>query len=131
MRAVGIEATHKENYLQRRSLSGVPRSAYPTRQFPLTIEHTVLWADRDKTATGRKFESKTSRKEARGKTLSYSTESAEVRRGLNASRMDEWEEWRRFQTGHLTREDRTPLNQVTGDDDRRKPDAIRSAVEQF
>ena len=103
----------------------------PQDSFPLTIEHTVLWADRDKTATRRKFESKTSRKEARGKTLNYSTESAEVRRGLNASRMDEWEEWQRFQTGHLIREDRTPLNQITGDDDRRKPDAIRSAVEQF
>ena len=67
-----------------------PRGAFVARQSELTIELTAFWAERAKTAIGKKFESKNSKKEARGKTLNYSTESAEVRQGLDASRKAEW-----------------------------------------
>ena len=89
---VGARTTRKENDPRRRSFSA-PRSAFAARLFPLTVEHTAFWAERAKTAIGKKFESKNSKKEARGKTLNYSTESAEVRHGLDASRKVEWEKW--------------------------------------
>ena len=62
---VGARATRKENYLQRRSFSA-PRSAFAARLFPLTVEHTAFWAERAKTAIGKKFASKNSKKGSPG-----------------------------------------------------------------
>ena len=83
-------------------MSEAPRSAYAARQFPLTIEHTAFWAERDKTAIGKEFESENSKEKAQVKALNYSAESAEDRRGLDASRKDEWKSGNDYKLNVLT-----------------------------
>ena len=49
------------------------------------------------------FETKNTKKEKRGKTLNYLTESKEVREGLDISRRTEWEKWIKFTAGRACR----------------------------
>ena len=49
------------------------------------------------------FKSKNEKKEARGKTLNYEKETAEVRAGLDGSRRVEWDKWLQFVAGRPCR----------------------------
>ena len=56
-------------------------------------------SDRMPVPMTKKFMSKNDKKEARGKTLNYEKESAEIRNGLDASRKFEWQKWLKFAAG--------------------------------
>ena len=47
----------------------------------------------------KRFSTKNEKKEKRGKTLSYEGESKEIRQGLDASRREEWNKWKKFTAG--------------------------------
>ena len=51
----------------------------------------------------KRVETKNESKERRGKTLNYHKESKEVREGLDSSRRDEWEKWKKFVAGRPCR----------------------------
>ena len=77
---------------------------YEQRNEDISEELCSFLADRIPVPVAMKaFKSKNETKEARGKTLNYEKETAEVREGLDGSRKVEWDKWLQFVAGRACR----------------------------
>jgi hypothetical protein len=72
------------------------RKARPEQEFKALL---AFFAERMPVPMSKGLETKNDKKEKRGKTLNYDKENKEIREGLDISRREEWEKWKKFTAG--------------------------------